>query len=421
MKIALPLVPLALVLACAPHTASARSLLGPDLQIETVFSNTYTSTGANSTVYGNVLAGGVSTIGASGFVAGNLVSGGAANLGGLGTSGRDAKVAGSILSGGVSTTGDHAEVGANITSSGASTVGANSKTGGNITSDGASTTGASSTVMGNIQTGGAASIGATAHVTGDVAAVGSITVPTGSTVGSTHHLSASPLNPTTNTASINSTVSNDASQVVAAQNALNQMTTNTLLTATITTSRSWVSGVYSAPSLSTTDGITLTLDGQHLDNQFWVFNITDILAFGANTLIKLVDVGTNSAVIWNSGGYTSLGDSATVIGTVLAHTYVSVGANAHVSDIGNTCGAVFSATSYVESGDTSVIGGNGCSGLGDSFKIDPMGKAYYDTAANPTPPPTAVAEPASWMLMATGLLFTGLVMPRRTRRNKLAA
>lgn len=395
LKTALPLFPLALVLAFAPHTAVAGPLLSPDLQAQTVFSTTYTTTGANSTVYGNVLAGGVSTIGASGLVSGDLVSGGAANLGGIGTSARNAEVTGSISSGGVLTTGDHAVVGGNITSSGASTVGANSQTGGNMISDGAATTGASSIVWGNIATGGAASIGATATVVGEVAAVGVITVDAGSTIGSQRTLSSSLIDPTAFTAAINSRVSDGAMHVTAAQTALTRMGTGTALAPTITTDRTLNSGVYSAASLSTTAGTTLFLDGQHLDNQYWVFNITDILTTGASTSIVLINAGSNSGVIWNTGGYASLGASSTFIGTILANTYISVGANTNVSGVENSCGGLYSATSYVSTGDTAIVGGNGCTDTGSRFSIDANGTAFF----------VPIPEPTSCSLLITFLLF----------------
>ena len=417
-KIAVKLTLLVLVLAYPPHTAAAGPLLSPDLQAQTVFSKTYTTTGANSTVYGNVLAGGVSTIGASGLVSGDLVSGGAANLGGLSTSARNATVTGSISSGGVLTTGDHAVVGANITSSGASTVGANSQIGGNMVSDGAATTGASSIVRGNIETGGAASIGATATVVGEVAAVGAITVPPSSTIGSQRMRSSSPIDPTTYTAGINSRVSSGASSVATAQNALMRMGTGTALAATITTDRTLFSGVYSAASLSTTAGTPLYLDGQNLDNQYWSFNIADILATGASTDIVLINAGFNSGVIWNIGGYASLGASSTFIGTILAEKYISVGANAKVFGVENSCGGLYSATSYVSTGDTAIVGGSGCTNTGGSFKVDPTGMAYYDSIAFA---PMDIAEPASWMMMITGLFFTGMVMLCRTRRGSDAA
>ena len=413
LKITFQLVSFAVLLTYVPLSAHASLLLDPDLEAQTIFSKTYTTTGANSTVFGSVLAGGVSTVGASGLVSGDLVSVGAANLGGLGTSGRSATVTGSVSSGGVLTTGDHAVVNADVTSSGASTVGAHSYTGGNIVSGGAATTGASSKVMGDIQTGGAASIGVSATVVGSIAAVGTITMSAGSTGGPETTLPSSPLDPTTYTAGINSRVSNGASNIATAQTALSNMGAGTLLAPTMTTTTTLRSGVYSAASFSTTAGTTLYLDGQHLDNQYWVFNIADILATGASTTIEMINMGINPGIIWNVGGYASLGASSTFIGTALAYTYISVGANAHLTDVNNSCGGLYSATSYISSGDTAVIGGSGCSNAGNSFRIDPNGKAYYQAVD--------VAEPSSLLMILTGLLFTGMAMPRRTRRGNVAA
>ena len=384
LKATFPLVlALAYLYLYAPHEARAQvapassPLLGPDLHSQTVFSKTYTSTGANSQVFGNVLSGGASTTGANARVHGDLVSSGAATTGGGGST-----VSGNIVSGGVLTTGDSSIVGGGITSSGASTVGANSRIGRSMVSGGASTTGKSSTVSGDIWSGGIVSIGATATVVGAVAATGSISVPAGSTVGSQHSLSSSPIDATASTAAINATVTSDAQQVMAAQSALKKMGAGTALAPTITTNRTLNSGVYSAASLSTTAGTTLYLDGQGLDDQYWVFNITDILATGASTNIVLVNFGLNSSVIWNTGGYASLGANSTFVGTILANDYISVGAYAQVSGVGNSCGRLYSAASYVSIGDTSFVGADGCGAAGDNLDIDPSGTAYYVSSSH---------------------------------------
>ena len=377
---------LALVLALAyfhiyaPHEASAQvapsPLLGPDLHSQTVFANKYTSTGANSKVFGNVLSGDVSTTGANASVNGDLVSVGAATTGGRGST-----VSGNIVSGDVLTTGDGSVVGGSITSSGASTVGANSRIGGSMISGGASTTGAASTVSGDVWSGGSASIGAAATVGGAVGATASITVAAGGSVGSRQTLSSSPIDATASTEAIRTTVSSDAQQVMDAQSALTRMGSGTALAPTITTNLTLNSGVYSAASLSTAAGTTLYLDGQGLDDQYWVFNITDILATGALTNVMLINSGANSSVIWNTGGYATLGANSTFVGIILASNYISVGAHATLSGVGNSCGGLYSAASYVSIGDTSFVGGDGCGGTGDDFNVDPSGTAYYASSS----------------------------------------
>jgi hypothetical protein len=101
-------------------------------------------------------------------------------------------------------------------------------------------------------------------------------------------------------------------------------------------------GVYSAASWFTTAGTTLTLDGQGQNDAMWLFNIEDILAFGGVSTVELSNVGTNAQVFWNvrnlvPGGYTSLGDGADIVGTIIAEDYVEVGANAIVrnASVGN--------------------------------------------------------------------------------------
>jgi hypothetical protein len=170
------------------------------------------------------------------------------------------------------------------------------------------------------------------------------------------------------------------------------------LAPTMVTSKTFLAGVYSAPSWSTTAGTTLTLDGQNMANQTWVFNIADILATGANSHIKLVNAGANAQVFWNAGGYASLGANSTFFGTVLAKTYISVGADAVVSNFGASCGGLFALAEYVSIGAGAKVGSEGCS-------------------ATPSIP-TAVPEPESYALMLAGL---GLVVGFARRRAKKSA
>lgn len=246
-----------------------------------------------------------------------------------------------------------------------------------MVSGGASTTGDSSTVSGDIWSGGNASIGAAATVGGTLGATGSISVGAGGSVNSRQALSSSPIDANASTGAIRTTVISDAQQVIDAQSALTKMGTGTALAPTITTERTLNSGVYSAVSLSTSAGTTLYLDGQGLDDQYWVFNITDILATGASTNITLINAGANSSVIWNTGGYATLGANSTFVGIILANDYISVGAHAKLTGVGNSCGGLYSAASYVSMGDSSSVGGYGCGGTGDDFNVDPSGTAYY--------------------------------------------
>lgn len=403
--------------AAVPVPALAASLLDPGLAGQTIFSGTYTTTGANSSTFGNVLDGGVSTTGASSAVFGDLVSVGAATTGGAGST-----VSGNIVSGGAASIGDGSLIGGDVTASGASTIGANSHIAGNMISGGAVNTGANSFVGGSILSGGAASTGGNSTVVGAVGAIGAITVGANGMIGSSQALVAQPIAATAATAALVATVSTAATSVSNARSALDKLGAGTVLAATLTTDQTLFSGVYSAASLSTTAGTTLTLDGQGLADQFWVFNIADILATGASTTIALKDFGANSSVIWNTGGYASLGADSSFVGTILAKDYISVGANTVASGVGSSCGGLYSATSYVSTGDSAHIGSHGCTGANAAFDIDASGTAVYRTTpALPSDGAGAVPEPGTWALMLTGLGMIGWSLRRTDLRKFVTA
>ena len=282
------------------------------------------------------------------------------------------------------------------------TMGAASRLSGNLLSLGASTIGANAVVSGNMLSGGAATVGANASVAGKVAALGAVTLSASSTNHGAGTLSALPAN-------VQSDAQSDAQQIGAAQAALKNMGQGTALGTTMTLDTTLYPGVFSAANLSTTAGITLTLDGQNRSNQSWVFNIDDYLVTGAAMKIVLVNADASSSVIWNSGGYTSLGASGEFIGTVLAKDYVSVGAGTSVTGVGSACGGLFSATSYVSTGDGARIGGKGCSGIGSGFDI------VDGTAVRSIDIP-AVPEPSSYAMLVAGLALLGLMRQRKQAR-----
>ena len=226
--------------------------------------------------------------------------------------------------------------------------GAGAKVHGDIQADNYVTTGANSTVTGFIETGAAVTLGANASV-GDLSDDAAVTF------GANAFLSG-PAFYTEPSKFL-------YQKVIDAQSTHNAMGKGAAvipLATTITTSRDLDPGVYSAASLATTAGITIQLNA-HDQPGNWIFNITDILSFGANTKIELINPGPEGTnrIIWNSGGYTSVGAGAQIKGTILAHTYVSTGAGSTLSGV-DSCGGIFSATSYVSIGAVSVVGSKDC-------------------------------------------------------------
>jgi hypothetical protein len=408
-------VPLAVALAVGSVEANAGIILGADLAELTVFSNTYTTTGDSAIIHGSVLVGTIATTGANAAVNGDVTSVGAANIGGgtatvANVAGSGAVVTGSVISNGVLTVGGATTLGpigprisGSIISTGASTIGAFSEVGGDMLSGGVATTGANSKIGtgingGSLSATGAATVGAKSTVYGALLAGGVITVSAdgGSVV------SSGILTTPVDLSAVRTDVFSEAQQVKDAQDTLFDMGLGTKLAAVIGNT-TLVAGIYSAESLSTTASTTITLQGDGSADQSWIFNIRDILAFGASTNIVMDKVGANASVYWNSygtldtEGYISTGASSKVIGTLLANTYVSVGAGAKVMDIGTSCGAVYSATSYVSTGAGAVIGGNGCAAV----------------STQPTPPVTSLPEPESFGMLLAALALFGFKRSRK--------
>jgi hypothetical protein len=298
-------IPMLIAFACAAPAQAAPLTLGPDLLNHSVLSGTYVSTGDSADVYGNVAATTYLTTGAGSRIFGD------GSTGDVGTTGAQSAV-----------TGTRSAITGNFLSRNAGTLGANSDIGGDFLAGGVLATGAGATVAGDTRAPTAAEITA---------------------MDASRDAAISDLN--------------------AAKSALTAKGTGTALAATMTVDSTFSAGVYSAASWSTTASTILTLDNQGMDDAEWVFNITDILALGANTQIVLLGSGTNSSVFWNVGdeaGYASVGDGAVFIGAILATDYIMVGANA--VNLGNTsdCGGLYSSTSYVSIGAGAQVGSTSC-------------------------------------------------------------
>ncbi|MFT5681706.1 MAG: hypothetical protein ACI8RZ_002612 [Myxococcota bacterium] len=287
-------------------TIHLQSSMGSALYEQTVFANTYVSAGAGSDeiVNGNIMANTYVSIGAN------------------------STVTGSIQNSSYLTTGDSATID------------------GDTMSVGATTLGASSAVYGSLQSGNAVTLGAGSQVVGTVEYGTVLTNGAGSSSG-------------TQTQNTTTLILVDEHQgVIDAQTALDAMTGGTvLIPGNIAVDTTFTAGIYDVAGLLTVTANTIiTLDAQNQDSEF-IFNISGYLTFGAGVDVVVINGTDNTRVIWNStGGYVSTGAGANIIGTVLAKDYVVTGADSTLSGAGDSCGAVYSATSYVSIGAGSEIG-----------------------------------------------------------------
>lgn len=401
--------PLLTILACAPAQATLAPLLDPYLNSMSIFASAYVTTGVASHVYGSFLAGAGATVGASSVTSTSFVTGDLLAVQGA-TIGVGVAVGGNLLAGAGATVGASSTVGGNLLAGAGATLGADSAVAGSFEAGAAADLGARSNVAGNLYAGAAATLGEYSKVTGNVVAGTAVTLGVGAQVlGTTTAYTA----PTFTGTGIPTAagVSAQAAQVVDAQTSLRNLVTTTTLAATMAGPTLLTAGVYSATALTMAAGTALVLDGQGLDNQSWVFNIRDYLVTGAGATISLINAGLGSSIIWNSGGYTTMGADTAFVGTILSNSYVSMGANTKVTGPNTSCGGIFSATSYVVMGADATVGSLGCSGASS---------AYWDAGpAGQTPtllaslgPATQVPEPATlWLVLAS--LAGMAVMSRR--------
>lgn len=254
------------------------------------------------------------------------------------------------------------------------TTGAGSKVSGNVgaltyIATGASSSGSSSNFAGSYITTGATSTGTGSNFAGSYITPGADSTVIGSSF------------PGLGTTSSSLTkISTGLIELASAQSALNATPAGTPLPASMSGTQTLSTGVYNATALTTDAGTTLRLDAGGQSNPYWLFNIDTYLSTGANTSVNIVNLasGGTASVIWNTGGYASLGASNSFVGSILAGEYISTGAT-------TTSGPLF-AKQYV------TLGANGT--------INSM--------------VTPVPEPATYALMLAGI---GL-LAFKVRRNK---
>jgi hypothetical protein len=364
-------------------------LLLHEVNNPTIYSGAAITTGAGSRVGGGIRAYQAVTLGANSKIGDALVAGAGVTVGAGGTVGRF------ITAGDGATTGADGVVGGWIVAGDAIVLGANTTVDGETTAGKSVTLGHSSIVDGDVtaSTTFVTLIG-NSRVRGDfdsrtgIVRAGTTVNESASSVIESGIIIAPEMTPFTRPERINY-----QAEVQLVQNALRNMPTTKTLPTTISVNTTLYPGVYSAPDLTTAASITLTLDG--IDETVpaaWVFNIDTYLSFGASLIVRMVNTHPDSAVVWNTVGYTFIGAQSEFIGSIIAGSYVTTGLSTTIVGVdtgvedGLRCGGIITGTGGVTLGANNVVGGDNClKGSLNKFVEDIHGDAVFDPDAEVTP------------------------------------
>ncbi|MFT6391062.1 MAG: hypothetical protein ACJA14_000570 [Ilumatobacter sp.] len=216
-----------------------------------------------------------------------------------------------------------------------------------------STGATNSAINGNVVAGTYLTLGATSTVSGVASSGTATTFGAAATAGSS-------------TAGNTGNTSPGASEITAAQTALLAMAPGVGETlGNVATGASYTAGTnVKVNGLRTyTANTVINIDATNCED--FVLNATGYITFGAGVTVNH-NIGSctdNPRVFWNAGGYISIGAGADIVGTVIAKTYVSLGATAsvHGSNAENAaCGSgVYSQSSYVSIGAGATVSGGG--------------------------------------------------------------
>jgi hypothetical protein len=385
MKLSMFAMPLLAAVICTPATAGLVEI-GSELEKYASLSNTYTSGGANAIVYGSILSKTYADIGDSFSVFGDLRSGGVMTLGASGQASGDvqSKIAATVSAGATVT-------GSVVAAGGVGTMSAGAGVGGDFAAGGASAFAIDANLAGSWQ------VGAEELRLDKLLLEADQKYKADPTSNYNKAAEAADDNFLEDVKSkIDDNIASATTELVNIKKKLNLLVPTETLSATMNTDRTFFAGVYTAPSWSTTAATTLLLDAQFKKvDQIWVFNIGDIFAFGGVSTVKMINLDANAKaqVIWNTGGYISIGDGADIVGTMMTDQHIMVGANAKVKSASQqSCAGVYSTASFVSIGDSAVIGGEGCS------------------------PPVQVPEPATYPMLLAGFGLMGFITHRRYKK-----
>jgi hypothetical protein len=162
-------------------------------------------------------------------------------------------------------------------------------------------------------------------------------------------------------------------------------------------------GVYKFDSSAQLNG-TLTLDFDSHPNTPFVFQIGSTLTTASASAVDVLNGGPGSAIYWEVGSSATLGTTTVFAGNIIADASISLNTNAEI-----LCGRAIALTAAITMEDNTIS--NDCNSYNAGSSRSDFGSTGFSAVSSSTPVP----EPASMLLLTTGLIMLAGLMRARAQ------